>query len=388
MIGTAELALMKPTATLVNTGRGGVVDEGALMTALRRGDLHSAGLDVMTDEPRTDPCDPLLNEPHLVVLPHVGSATEATRAAMVELAARNIEAVLTGHPAPTPLPGTRGVPARPARLGCGAEGVPHNRSAGTTHKAALTWAPCCREPGGFATHQDPDQPRANPRHMRPAAPLTLVKQPCHVYHQQTKNLLAPLRRSAFRIGHERRCRQTAVISESCETSTRRQCERRRPSATPDSTASRVSIGPDATEPANAHTCAEAGKRTSHPSLTRRQQSQHQVSKSPATATHRQPHRGIANRTGLSQPAVWTPSGKQVEGSENGPTAFRPAATNAHAFPQVSAPSPAASRAPVAVPVRAVEPRRTPSPPRTGSLPSSPDGPVRSLPEIARSSSRT
>lgn len=106
MIGAAELALMKPTATLVNTGRGGVVDEEALLAALRSEQLHSAGLDVMTGEPRTDPSDPLLNEPRLVVLPHVGSATEATRAAMVDLAARNIEAVLDGRPAPTPLPGT------------------------------------------------------------------------------------------------------------------------------------------------------------------------------------------------------------------------------------------------------------------------------------------
>ncbi|PAZ14350.1 D-glycerate dehydrogenase [Streptomyces sp. SA15] len=115
MIGAAELALMKPTATLVNTGRGGIVDEEALLTALRRGEIHSAGLDVMTGEPRTDPSDPLLTEPHLVVLPHVGSATEATRAAMVELAARNVEAVLEGHPAPTPLPGTPSLPGRRAQ---------------------------------------------------------------------------------------------------------------------------------------------------------------------------------------------------------------------------------------------------------------------------------
>ncbi|MBR8640573.1 D-glycerate dehydrogenase [Streptomyces tuirus] len=112
MIGEAELALMKPTATLVNTGRGGVVDEQALLTALRRGSLHSAGLDVMTGEPRTDPSDPLLNEPHLVVLPHLGSATEATRAAMVDLAARNIAAVMDDRPALTPLPGTPNLPVR------------------------------------------------------------------------------------------------------------------------------------------------------------------------------------------------------------------------------------------------------------------------------------
>jgi glyoxylate reductase len=111
MIGAAELARMKPTATVVNTGRGGIIDEDALLSALRRRELHSAGLDVMVGEPRTDPADPLFAEPHLVVLPHVGSATEATRAAMVDLAARNIEAVLEGGAAPTPLPGTRKRPA-------------------------------------------------------------------------------------------------------------------------------------------------------------------------------------------------------------------------------------------------------------------------------------
>ncbi|MGW1672355.1 NAD(P)-dependent oxidoreductase [Streptomyces sp. NPDC002324] len=109
LIGAAELALLRPTTTLVNTGRGGVVDEEALLGALRRGELHSAGLDVMTGEPRS-PSDPLFAEPHLVVLPHVGSATEATRAAMVDLAARNIEAVLDGKAAPTPVPGTSGRP--------------------------------------------------------------------------------------------------------------------------------------------------------------------------------------------------------------------------------------------------------------------------------------
>ncbi|TPQ21641.1 2-hydroxyacid dehydrogenase [Streptomyces sporangiiformans] len=113
LIGAAELARMRPTATLVNTGRGGVVDEEALLSALRGGRLHSAGLDVMIDEPRTDPADPLFAEPRLVVLPHVGSATEATRAAMVDLAARNIEAVLDGSDALTPLPGTRLRPERP-----------------------------------------------------------------------------------------------------------------------------------------------------------------------------------------------------------------------------------------------------------------------------------
>ncbi|MFJ1969376.1 2-hydroxyacid dehydrogenase [Streptomyces sp. NPDC087903] len=117
MIGAAELARMKRTATLVNTGRGGVVDEDALLSALRRGELHSAGLDVMAGEPRSDPADPLFAEPRLVVLPHVGSATEATRAAMVDLAARNIDAVLDGGAALTPLPGTPGRPGIDPLLG-------------------------------------------------------------------------------------------------------------------------------------------------------------------------------------------------------------------------------------------------------------------------------
>ena len=105
MIGTAELAQLKPTATLINTARGGVVDESALLKALRTGQIHSAGLDVMAGEPRHDPVDPLFAEPNLVVLPHVGSATETTRAAMVNLAVRNVLAVLDGDPAPTPIPG-------------------------------------------------------------------------------------------------------------------------------------------------------------------------------------------------------------------------------------------------------------------------------------------
>lgn len=110
LVGRDLLARMKPTATLVNTARGGVVDEDALLEALAAGRLHSAGLDVMEREPRSDPADRLFAESRLVVLPHVGSATEATRAAMVDLAARNVAEVLAGRPAPTPVPGT---PAQP-----------------------------------------------------------------------------------------------------------------------------------------------------------------------------------------------------------------------------------------------------------------------------------
>jgi lactate dehydrogenase-like 2-hydroxyacid dehydrogenase len=114
LIGAPELAAMKPTATLVNTSRGGVVDEAALLTALRRGQIHSAGLDVFETEPLHDTASPLLAQPRLVVLPHIGSATQATRAAMVDLAADNVLEVLAGRPAPTPLPGTIAVPNGPS----------------------------------------------------------------------------------------------------------------------------------------------------------------------------------------------------------------------------------------------------------------------------------
>jgi glyoxylate reductase len=112
LINAERLALMKPSATLVNTARGGVVDEDALLDALRGDRLHSAGLDVMQREPRSDRDDPLFAEPRLVVLPHIGSATLSTRSAMVDVAAGNILAVLSGEPAPNPVPGTADRPAR------------------------------------------------------------------------------------------------------------------------------------------------------------------------------------------------------------------------------------------------------------------------------------
>ncbi|MER6991362.1 D-glycerate dehydrogenase [Saccharopolyspora hirsuta] len=110
LIGADELRAMKPTATVVNTSRGGVVDEAALLAALRDGVIHSAGLDVFEREPRGADVADLVEQSRLVALPHVGSATEATRAAMVDLAVDNILAVLSGHPARTPLPGTAAVP--------------------------------------------------------------------------------------------------------------------------------------------------------------------------------------------------------------------------------------------------------------------------------------
>ncbi|MFJ4569618.1 2-hydroxyacid dehydrogenase [Streptomyces caelestis] len=114
LISARELAAMKPTATLVSTSRGGVVDEEALLHAVREGRLHSAGLDVFEREPMGTELSPLVAEPHVVTLPHIGSATEATRAAMVDLAVDNILDVLAERPARTPLPGSPAVPGTPA----------------------------------------------------------------------------------------------------------------------------------------------------------------------------------------------------------------------------------------------------------------------------------
>lgn len=106
LIGERELALMKPTATLVSISRDGVLDEAALLAALRAGALHSAGLDVVDREACGDEDDPLFAAPNLVMLPYLGSGREAVEAAMVDLAVRNVFAVLDGFDALTPLPGT------------------------------------------------------------------------------------------------------------------------------------------------------------------------------------------------------------------------------------------------------------------------------------------
>ncbi len=103
LLDAAALARMRPTATLVNVGRGPLVVEADLLAALRSGRLHSAGLDVFEGEPRRDPDDPVLRTPGLVVLPHVGSASEQTRAAMTGLAVRNCLALLAGEEPPTPV---------------------------------------------------------------------------------------------------------------------------------------------------------------------------------------------------------------------------------------------------------------------------------------------
>ena len=100
-IGAAELALMKPTATLTNIARGGIVDDAALAAALRERRIAAAGLDVFEGEPAVHP--DLLTVPNVVLTPHIASATVATRRAMANLAADNLIAALTGGKAPTPI---------------------------------------------------------------------------------------------------------------------------------------------------------------------------------------------------------------------------------------------------------------------------------------------
>ena len=102
MIGESELAKMKPTAFLINTSRGPVVNEGALIAALQAGRPAGAGLDVFETEP-IDLESPLLKMETVVALPHVGSATEATRQAMVDLATDNVLTVLQEKPPLTPV---------------------------------------------------------------------------------------------------------------------------------------------------------------------------------------------------------------------------------------------------------------------------------------------
>jgi lactate dehydrogenase-like 2-hydroxyacid dehydrogenase len=99
LIGADALAAMKPGALLVNTARGPIVDQDALATALHDGRLGAAALDVTDPEP-LPPGHPLLAAPNLIVLPHLGSATHATRERMAELAVENLAAGLAGRPLP------------------------------------------------------------------------------------------------------------------------------------------------------------------------------------------------------------------------------------------------------------------------------------------------
>ena len=102
LIGADELRAMRDTAILVNTGRGELVDPVALRRALEEGWIAGAGLDVTEPEPLPAD-DPLLGAPNLTVLPHVGSASHATREAMASLAVGNLLAALAGEPMPNPV---------------------------------------------------------------------------------------------------------------------------------------------------------------------------------------------------------------------------------------------------------------------------------------------
>jgi len=97
-IGAAELALMKPTATLVNVARGGIVDDVALIAALRDKRIAAAGLDVFENEPRFHP--DFLSLSNVVLTPHIASASEATRRAMPNCAADNLIAAMAGQRPP------------------------------------------------------------------------------------------------------------------------------------------------------------------------------------------------------------------------------------------------------------------------------------------------
>jgi glyoxylate reductase len=101
LIDAAALARMRPTAILVNTARGGVVDQAALIAALHAGEIAGAAIDVTDPEP-PPPGDPIYAAPNLLVVPHIGSATRTARARMTELAVENLLAGLDGRPMPHP----------------------------------------------------------------------------------------------------------------------------------------------------------------------------------------------------------------------------------------------------------------------------------------------
>jgi gluconate 2-dehydrogenase len=101
LIGAAELGLMKPSATLINIARGGVVDDQALIAALKEKRIAAAGLDVFENEPKFDPA--FLQFENVVITPHIASSSRATRGAMMQLAADNLLAHARGLPLLTPV---------------------------------------------------------------------------------------------------------------------------------------------------------------------------------------------------------------------------------------------------------------------------------------------
>jgi hydroxypyruvate reductase len=105
IVNAEVLAALGTKGILVNVARGSVVDEAALIDALQRGVIAGAGLDVFENEPNVP--EALRAMPHVVLAPHVGSATDATRAAMADLATANLEAHFAGQPVKTPVPECR-----------------------------------------------------------------------------------------------------------------------------------------------------------------------------------------------------------------------------------------------------------------------------------------
>jgi glyoxylate reductase len=101
LIDARALRRMRPNAILVNTARGGVVDQAALIDALHRGVIAGAAIDVTDPEP-PPPGDPVYSAPNLIVTPHIGSATRTARARMTELSVENLLAGLAGRPMPHP----------------------------------------------------------------------------------------------------------------------------------------------------------------------------------------------------------------------------------------------------------------------------------------------
>ena len=96
-----KLNQAKKNSILVNTSRGEVIDESALISLLKRNKFRAVGLDVFENEPKLNP--ELLNFPNVIVLPHLGSATEEARSKMAELAVRNVINVIKGKQPVTPV---------------------------------------------------------------------------------------------------------------------------------------------------------------------------------------------------------------------------------------------------------------------------------------------